>query len=71
MSQEITEIRKQRGATIITRIFPLTIELNKEYFRERFAKVLKEWDQTLWYGIDKELQDKFLNDLMKCFDEGE
>jgi hypothetical protein len=45
------------------------IVINKEYFRERFAKVLKEWDQKLWYGIGKDLRVEFLNDLMKCFDE--
>lgn len=45
------------------------IEWNKDYMREKLKKVLDEWDQTLWHGIDKEGQAKLLEDLMKCFDE--
>ncbi len=49
------------------------IEWNKEYFRERFRKVFNEpeWSQTFYYGLDKEHQDKLIDDLMKCFEEKE
>ncbi len=44
---------------------PITIEIDKEYFRKKFEKVIDTWHQRFNH-IDWE---HLLEELMECFDE--
>ncbi len=47
-----------------TPIEPITITIDKEYFRKKFIKVLDEWDLKLDH-IDRKY---LIEELMECFD---
>lgn len=48
--------------------YPLSVEIDKEYYRKKFEKVIERYQYGSYLSdVDKE---DLLNELMKCFDEG-
>ena len=43
---------------------PITISINKEYFKNEFKKVFEKWDYKLANGMDVYDEEEFLNDLI-------
>ncbi len=43
---------------------PITISIDKQYFKNEFKKVFDKWDYELANGMDMYDEEKFLNDLI-------
>jgi hypothetical protein len=54
----------------ITLTEPLTISIDKKYFKEKFQIVFEKWEYDLGIGFDIYKEEKFFNDLMECFENG-
>jgi len=67
-----SQIEMQKGIiSFLKGRMPIKIEIDKEYFREKFQKVFEKWNRKFWYGIDADNMHEILEDLMQCFDEEE
>ncbi len=51
----------------ITLSEPLTVSIDKEYFKEKFQIVFDKWEEDLKTGIGKGPQQLMLLEIMDCF----
>lgn len=61
------------GGVEISSTKPFKIGIDKEYFREKFERVILDWENESYLiegSIGASAQNELLEKLMKCFDEG-